>query len=188
MRSASGVNAMPSSIAAENLAAFLTEIRTLAAHLKYARQPFQDQEDWPSGVRSILLILGRTGVQTVPEIARERSTSRQNIQIIVNRLKRAGLADLEINPAHKRSVLVRLTERGKVLLQHLEEAETTFQESVLAELSAEDLVSTTKCLRRVRQLLAVDSKVHGSKRHTPRHAVPPAAVEETPAEEDGFPL
>ena len=179
---------MQPSLAVESLAALFAEIRTLATRLKHGREPFQNQEDWPSGVRSILLILGRTGVQTVPEIARERSTSRQNIQIIVNRLKRAGLADLEINPAHKRSVLVRLTERGKVLLQHLEEAETTFQESVLAELSAEDLVSTTKCLRRVRQLLAVDSKVHGSKRHTPRHAVPSAAAEEAPAEEDGFPL
>ena len=75
------------------LAIFLAEIRTLAAHLKYSRQPFQNQEDWPSGARSVLLILGRSGAQTVPEIARERGTSRQNIQIVVNRLKTAGLAD-----------------------------------------------------------------------------------------------
>src|SRR2546426_5074916 len=138
---------MQPSIAAENLAAFLAEIRTLAAHLKYARQPFQNQEDWPSGARSVLLILGRSGAQTVPEIARERSTSRQNIQIVVNRLKQAGLADFEINPAHKRSGLVRLTETGKVLLKHLEEAESSFHESMLAELSPEELASTTKCLR-----------------------------------------
>jgi len=179
---------MQTSLAVESLAALFAEIHTLATRLKHGRETFQHQDDWPSGVRSILLILGRSGAQTVPEIARERSTSRQNIQIIVKRLKRAGLADLEINPAHKRSVLVRLTERGKVLLKHLEEAETTFQESVLAKLSAEDLASTTNCLRRVRQLLAVDSKVHGSKRHTPQHPPPSPVAEEGPPEEDGFPL
>lgn len=179
---------MPSSIAAEDLAAFLTEIRTLAAHLKYARQPFENQEDWPSGARSVLLILGRSGAQTVPEIARERNTSRQNIQIVVNRLKRAGLADLEINPAHKRSALVRLTERGKVLLSHLEEAEASFNESMLAELSPEELAATTKCLRKVRQLLAGDVNGHGPKKHRPRVAAPRAMPEEPPSDEEGFPI
>ena len=179
---------MPPSIAAESLAAFLAEIHALAAHLKYARQPFQNQEDWPSGTRSVLLILGRSGAQTVPEIARERSTSRQNIQIVVNRLKTAGLADMEINPAHKRSALVRLTESGKTLLKHLEEAETVFQGSMLAQLSAEELVSTTKCLRKIRQLIAGDLNGHGSKKHTPRVEAPRVIPEEAPPEEEGFPI
>jgi DNA-binding MarR family transcriptional regulator len=179
---------MPSSIAAENLAIFLAEIHALAAHLKYARQPFQNQEDWPSGARSVLLILGRSGAQTVPEIARERSTSRQNIQIVVNRLKKAGLAALEINPTHKRSALVRLTESGKSLLKHLEEAETVFQGSMLAQLSAEELASTTKCLRKIRQVVAGDLNGHGSKKPTPRVAAPPVVPEEAPPEEEGFPI
>ena len=179
---------MQPSIAAENLAAFLAEIRTVAAHLKYARQPFQNQEDWPSGTRSVLLILGRSGAQTVPEIARERSTSRQNIQIVVNRLKTAGLADMEINPAHKRSALVRLTESAKTLLKHLEEAESVFQGSMLAQLSAEELASTTKCLRKIRQLVAGDSNGHGSKKSTPRVAATPVLPEEAPSEEEGFPI
>src|SRR5882672_4400371 len=179
---------MQPSIAAENLAAFLAEIRALAAHLKYARQPFQNQEDWPSGARSVLLILGRSGAQTVPEIARERSTSRQNIQIVVNRLKRAGLADLEINPAHKRSALVRLTERGKVLLSHLEQTESSLHESMLSKLSPEELASTMKCLRKIRQLLVGDVNGHGSEKHTPRDAAPPVLPEEAPSEEEGFPV
>jgi len=179
---------MQPSIAAENLASFLAEIRALATYLQYARQPFQKEEDWPSGVRSVLLILGRSGGQTVPEIARERSTSRQNIQIVVNRLKRTGLTDFEINPAHKRSAFVRLTEKGKLLLKHLEEAETSFQESLLAQLSPEDLASTTKCLRRVRHLLAGDSNEHPAKRQTPRLATPQAMADELTPEEDAFPV
>ena len=179
---------MQSSIAAENLAAFLVEIHALAAHLKYARQPFQNQDDWPSGARSVLLILGRSGAQTVPEIARLRSTSRQNIQIVVNRLKTAGLADLEINPAHKRSALVRLTDRGKLLLSDLEQAESNFHEALLAELSPEELASTTKCLRKIRHLIAGDLNGHGSKKRSPRVATPTVVRAEAPSEEEGFPV
>ena len=175
------------SLASENLASLFTEIHTIAAHLKHARQPFRNQEEWPSGVRSVLLVLGRNGALTVPEIARERNTSRQNIQIVVNRLKRAGLVDLEINPAHKRSALFQLTENGKALLKNLEEAETGFQKSLLTELSPEDLASTTKCLRKVRHLLAGNSSQRTAKKQA--RLAPGRAVEaEAPPEEDGFPL
>src|SRR5258708_7465901 len=64
----------------------------------------------------ILQVIRRHGNQSVPQIANTRSTSRQNIQIIVNRLTRAGCVELRANPSHKRSPLVCLTDRGKAVL------------------------------------------------------------------------
>ena len=138
----------------DKLDSLLGEINILATQYKQARQPFQDQGDWTGGVRGVLLILGRGEGQTVPEIARARGTSRQNIQIVVNRLKIDGLAELAANPTHKRSALVRLTEKGKRVLRQIEFAEEKLHQDVLATLSQEELVSATKCLKRLRHLLA----------------------------------
>ena len=53
-----------------------------------ARSPGEDSLH--SGEWSILRILEQAGACTVPQIARARSTSRQNVQIIINRLSAAG--------------------------------------------------------------------------------------------------
>src|SRR6266404_8431927 len=45
----------------------------------------------------ILQVLERSGNQSVPQIASTRNTSRQNIQIVVNRLKREGCVELRQN-------------------------------------------------------------------------------------------
>ena len=141
----------------ENLTALFAEINTLATRLKQVRELFQDR-GWPGGVRSVLLVLGRQGEQTVPDIARVRRTSRQNIQIVVDRLKSAGLIELDLNPAHKRSSLVRLTHGGRTLVRQIQEAEKTLLERVLAEISHAELLATTKCLHRLHDLVAGNAK------------------------------
>jgi DNA-binding MarR family transcriptional regulator len=73
-----------------------------------------------SGERSILLVLEESGPCTVPQIARARSTSRQNVQVIINRLAAEGRVELRGNPSHKRSKLAALTVRGKEWLQAFE--------------------------------------------------------------------
>jgi DNA-binding MarR family transcriptional regulator len=181
---------MQQSTASEHVVSLLAEIHALGTHLKYARQPFQKQEEWPSGVRSVLLILGRNGPRTVPEIGRERNTSRQNVQIVVNRLKRAGLVDFESNPAHKRSVLVRLTEKGRTLLTGLEEAESNLKESLVTELSPDELAVAIKCLRRMRQLLSGGPEPPSARKRVHRVSTPVRTAPQPPQEEDleDFPL
>src|SRR5436305_7931387 len=92
----------------EGLEALLIEVNGLANRLK-SNNP---KETIPSASRVALQVLQRCGPQTVPQIARARFSSRQNIQILVNRLQKEGLVELVENPDHKRSVLVRLTHRG----------------------------------------------------------------------------
>lgn len=105
-------------------------------------------------VNSILRILERSGPQTVPQIARARSTSRQNIQILINRLAEEGCVEMAANPAHKRSVLVALTEQGKNLSLAVEQQRTKLAARLTAQAGPEELQSIVHTLRRFRELLA----------------------------------
>ncbi len=142
--------------AAEKLNSLFGEVNTLATQCKQARPPFESHGDLAGGVRGVLLILGRSDSQTVPEIAQQRCTSRQNIQIVVNRLKEEGLVELVSNPAHKRSARVRLTEKGRGLFQQIELAESRLLQEILTDLSQDELVLTTKCLQKLREALATE--------------------------------
>ncbi len=113
----------------------------------------------PAGERSVLRILGRKGAQTVPQIARVRGTSRQSVQTLVNRLAAQGWVALAGNPAHKRSDLVRLTERGQILQATLAESEAKFMEFLSPHVSAPGLVSAVALLRRLRQQIADQEQV-----------------------------
>ena len=90
--------------------AFVNQARKTLPHL-----PGEDAMH--SGERSILRILEEAGPSTVPQIARARSTSRQNVQIIINRLTAESRVEVRDNPSHKRSKLVVLTARGKQWLE-----------------------------------------------------------------------
>ncbi len=74
--------------------------------------------------RSVLMSLHRLGPQTVPQIARSRQVSRQNIQTIVNLLLDDGYVELIDNPAHKRSSMVSLTLSGESFVEEMNLLET----------------------------------------------------------------
>jgi DNA-binding MarR family transcriptional regulator len=66
-----------------------------------------------AAMRAVLEHLAQQGPSTVPEIAREKSVSRQNIQKLADALVADGLAAFEENPAHKRSSLLVPTPAGE---------------------------------------------------------------------------
>jgi DNA-binding MarR family transcriptional regulator len=144
--------------AAEKLNSLFGEVNTLATQCKQARPLFENHGDLSGGERGVLLVLGRSHSQTVPQIARTRCTSRQNIQIVVNRLKEQGLVELVTNPAHKRSAQVCLTEKGRGLFSQIELAESRLLNDVLVDLSHDELTSATKCLQKLRQALSAESR------------------------------
>jgi len=51
--------------------------------------------------------------QPVAWLARDMGANRQNVQRIINDLRKQGLVAFESNPHHRRAQLVVLTERGK---------------------------------------------------------------------------
>ncbi|MEY2428639.1 MAG: hypothetical protein QOJ40_1524 [Verrucomicrobiota bacterium] len=119
-----------------------------------------DQKQGISGAgRSILQVLEANGALTVPQIARLCSTSRQNIQVAMNRLNAKGYVELISNPAHKRSVLIRLTERGKIMGTSGIKTENELLNRVAAQISQTEVMPAIAVLRRVGQLLAADQRM-----------------------------
>ena len=137
-----------------SLEGLLAEVIGLASQLKKKEAQVTGQESSPSGGGSILRALDRLGPQTVPGIARARGMSRQNIQVLVNRLESEGYVALVPNPAHKRSGLVELTDRGRRSLAALMEQETASLQAMLPHVCRSRLVPATRLLRQLRELLA----------------------------------
>jgi DNA-binding MarR family transcriptional regulator len=102
----------------KELAGRLADLLAAAAALS-ERWRYAAEEEGPvtAGHREVLRELALSGPQTVPQLARARSVSRQNIQILTNALLKEKLVAREANPAHQRSHLIRLTPRGRRLVE-----------------------------------------------------------------------
>ena len=137
-----------------SLESLLAEVTALANQLRKTTALMPRQDDSPQGGWCILQTLGRLGPQTVPDIARTRALSRQNIQILVNRLESQGYVAVTPNPAHKRSGLVELTDRGRGFLATVMEREANSLEGLLPHVPQARLVPAARLLRRLRELLA----------------------------------
>jgi DNA-binding MarR family transcriptional regulator len=127
----------------------------------------------------VLQLLLQAGPQTVPRIGRARSTSRQNTQVLVNRMVAERWVELIENPAHKRSALVQLTEEGRRLAQSVTEREAGLHRMVIPQVDADDLEKTTALLARLREVLAAKGSAPTEPRlHIPS---PPARVRSVPS-------
>jgi DNA-binding MarR family transcriptional regulator len=133
----------------EGLEALLVEVNGLANRLKSNNLG----ETIPSASRAALQILQRCGPQTVPQIARARFSSRQNIQILVNRLQKEGLLEFVGNPEHKRSVLVRLTHRGQAAIAEASREEAELNTKLLPSFSQTELTFAAEVLNKLRRML-----------------------------------
>jgi DNA-binding MarR family transcriptional regulator len=141
----------------KHLELLLGEINALAIRLRHPSTQRLGREFLPVAAREVLGLLRRGGPLAVPEIARIKATSRQNIQIIVNRLTAAGCVSLVTNPAHKKSELISITPAGESALNRTEEAHGFSFEQLSAELSAQQLHSTLTLVRKIRK--AIDNSV-----------------------------
>lgn len=74
-------------------------------------------------MRAVLELVLHAGPRTVPEMARARGVSRQHIQQQVDSLLDRDLLARQANPAHRRSVRMALTDKGRALIQDTRAAE-----------------------------------------------------------------
>jgi DNA-binding MarR family transcriptional regulator len=140
--------ALPASSAFDTL---FIEVIALAGRLKRPMLPQGAGLD--VGPRRVLQILAHEGPLTVPQIGRLLGTSRQNIQVIVNRLKADGWIEIVLNPAHERSVLIQSTESGKSLVTPSIAEETRIFGELNAQFSKPKLAAATNLLHQIRQRL-----------------------------------
>lgn len=142
----------------DELEVLFEETVDLANRLKSkARHTHQGERLSASG-RMLLQSLQLNGQQTVPALAHLRSTSRQNIQVLVDRLEAAGYIGFVSNPGHKRSDFVGLTEAGRALLSSANEREAGLLATLLPHTTETEVKATADLLRKLRLLLGGERK------------------------------
>jgi DNA-binding MarR family transcriptional regulator len=97
------------------------------------------------------------GPATTPHIARARGVSRQHIQVQVNSLEQLRLVAIEVNPEHRRSVIVRLTSSGRALIERMRRRERQYLAKIVRSASSKDLAHAAKTLASIRHALEAAS-------------------------------
>ena len=95
------------------------ETKLLFHTLKQWAETLHAELDVNAAVRGVLELILLGGPATVPEMARARGVSRQHIQQQVDTLIERGLLRRQVNPAHKRSSIIGLTDMGRALIQNM---------------------------------------------------------------------
>jgi DNA-binding MarR family transcriptional regulator len=124
--------------------------------MRVAAEQLHQQGGMSGGRRGVLRDLDRLGPQTVPQMARARAVSRQHIQTLVDQLAAEGHVEFVQNPAHKRSHLIRLTRKGKELVEAMNRREAKILPRLRIGIPEHELRTAAASLRAVRELLESD--------------------------------
>ncbi|NQV57863.1 MAG: MarR family transcriptional regulator, partial [Rhodospirillales bacterium] len=106
------------------------------------------------GMWGFLHSLATCGPQTVPQLARARPVSRQHIQTIANEAEAEGLVIFADNPAHKKSKLVTLTDKGRNLHRQMTELFAEKAQELANGMDRQDLETTARVLNELRSKIA----------------------------------
>ncbi|HET9555140.1 MAG TPA: MarR family winged helix-turn-helix transcriptional regulator [Anaeromyxobacteraceae bacterium] len=131
----------------------LDQVRLLWHVAVQAGERLHQGEAVTLGGRAVLEFLEANGPTTVPEVARRRHVTRQHIQALVNVLLDLGLVALDVNPAHRRSALVRLTAEGERAIARMRKRERRLLEGLAVRASQEELRRAAAVLAEVRGAL-----------------------------------
>jgi DNA-binding MarR family transcriptional regulator len=140
--------------AVEAVESLIDETRLLFHRMKLAAEQLHGAEEITAGMRGVLFSLDRSGPQTVPQLARARPVSRQHIQMLVNPLVERRFIELVENPAHKRSNLVRLTPKGRRLVERMRKRESKVLGALGSGVSEKQFRSAAAVVRSLREALA----------------------------------
>jgi DNA-binding MarR family transcriptional regulator len=103
--------------------------------------------------RAVLEFLSKHQPQTVSSMARERDVSRQHIQLIVNSLLEVDLVEARDNPAHKRSPLISITEKGDKLFAEIILRETKVLDAMAGQFGEKNISASIRTLKAMRDYL-----------------------------------
>jgi DNA-binding MarR family transcriptional regulator len=141
----------------KHIEALFAEVNALSMQLKQSARSASLSDSILAGNASVLQVIEKLGPLTVPQIARVRLTSRQNIQVLVNRLIADGCLEANTNPKHKRSVVFGLTPEGKKLLATAANHETQIVKHLSARVSAKKVSEAVELLQQLRSCLTQEN-------------------------------
>ena len=93
-----------------------------------------------------LLLISEEDVIRMRELARKLGGSFSNATVLVDRLVERGFVERLMEPQDRRVVLVRATEDGRLLIEHLVTSWRSLTEPLLERLSADDLKTVCEAL------------------------------------------
>lgn len=117
-----------------------------------------EQGGMPVGVRAVLDALSACGPMTVPALGRRLALSRQFVQRSVNDAADRAWVCTRENPAHRRSVLVELTDHGQRTLAEMRARERGALADLEADLDPADLDACLRVLRTLSERLVDDPR------------------------------
>lgn len=104
-------------------------------------------------MRAVLEILQEHGALPVPEIAAKLEIKRQYVQVMVNETMAFGFTEQRLNPRHKRSPLIALTEKGEKLVQKVISRELELMREIGGKHRSQDISNALQLIVSVTQEL-----------------------------------
>lgn len=140
----------------------IRHIRPLHMYLGRAVADELEGRDVTMPVRAVLERLDDAGPQPVPAIGRSLWLTRQFVQRLVDEAAGYGLVEAVPNPAHKRSPLFRLTERGRGELHDIKANEAANLQRVAAGLDPQDVEACLRVLAHLTEQFRTSVRERGS--------------------------
>jgi DNA-binding MarR family transcriptional regulator len=134
---------------AERMTALTAAVRAVFNRLKALGDDLHGDLEVTAAMRAVMETLAAEGAMTVPQIARLKGVTRQHIQLLADALAEAGLAVVKENPAHRRSSLIALTDKGKRTFTKMRAREVPVVANIATEFDAQDLDRATALLTRL---------------------------------------
>jgi len=131
----------------------LMEVFDLVGPL-YRRAQRKVEQDAPIeglsvGVRAVLNMLRGHGPMTVPQMGRAQALSRQFVQRMINDAAARDLVEFVLNPTHKRSSLIRLTEEGRAAITAVIDRERAVLRQAGGDLTEAEITACVRVLSRL---------------------------------------
>ncbi|MEM9634664.1 MAG: MarR family transcriptional regulator [Pseudomonadota bacterium] len=138
----------------ENLKELIAEVRTTFRLHAGISDAMLEERGLTASLRAILEFIAENGPSTVPQMAAAKTMKRQSIQAFVDKLLAMGLVEATSNPAHKRSVLITLTENGATSIRMILAEEMELLGQVASGWTGGDVGRASQTLKEFRLQLA----------------------------------
>jgi len=133
----------------EKMVALTASLRAAFNRLKALGDALHGDLQVTTAMRAVMETLSASGAMTAPQIAKLKGVTRQHIQLLADALCAAGLAAVKENPAHRRSSLIALTDKGKRAFAKMQAREVPVIEALADDFDAQELERATAVLNRL---------------------------------------
>jgi DNA-binding MarR family transcriptional regulator len=134
---------------AEAIAELMLEVAQCFFRIRAVGQKTGLITSWGGGAFGFMRSLALLGSLTVPQIAGMRPTSRQRMQRLADELAAEGLVEFVDNPRHRRSKLVRLTQKGEERYLEMNARLLSIAATMGVDLGEADIRGATAIVRRL---------------------------------------